>query len=196
MDPQLIPQVTPQAGTAAIPSEIPVSADELYATYLQEERVKNIISQISPDNQLLEIQWRIKGYIKNPVTQQWDKIEKDAPEPHPLLVSRFISYLSSVLNQNTTMSNLSSSEINKIMSLIIEWVVDDLDSNSETYGLGDDYTERTRIGHIIFNETFTALKRAQDGMESRRIFKALNVTENLSQVPGKRGLLDYLKVWK
>lgn len=196
MDPQLIPQANPQPATMSVPSEIPVSADELYATYLQEERVKNIISQISPDNQLLEIQWRIKGYIKDPSTQQWKKIDENAKEPSPLLVSRFISYLSSILNQNTTMSNLSSTEINKIMRLVIEWVVDDLDSNSETYDLGDDYTERTRIGHILFNETFAALKRAQDGMESRRIFKALNVTESLSPVQRKRGLLDTLKVWK
>jgi len=198
MQPQFIPpeyQASPPQ-TAMMPSEIPVSADEVYASYLQEERVKNVISQISPDNQLREIQWRIKGYLFDPLTQQWKKIEKDALEPHPMLVSRFISYLSSLLNQNTTLSNLSSSEINRLMRLVIQWIVDDLDSNSEIYELGEDYTERTRIGHIILNETFTALKRAQNGMESRRIFKALNVTENLSQLPQKKGLLDALKVWK
>jgi len=190
----IIPQ--PQTQAISAPTEIPVTADELYATYLQEERVKNVISQISPDNQLLEIQWRIKGYIKNPVTQQWEKIAEDAPEPHPVLISRFISYLSAILNQNTTLSNLSSIEINKVMKLVIEWTVDELDSNAELYELETDYTERTRIGHILFNETFFALKRAQNGQESKRIFKSLNVTENLSQMPKKRGLLDHLKVWK
>lgn len=191
----LIPQPMQQP-IQAVPQEVPVTSDELYATYLQEERIKNILTQISPDNQLMEIQWRIKGYIRNPVTQQWEKIDKDGREPHPLLVSRFISYLSSVLNQNTTMSNLSSVEINKIMKLAIEWIVDDLKSNAEVYGLKDDYTERTRVGHIILNETFIAMKRAQDGMESRRIFKSLMMTENFSPAEKKRGLLDYLKVWK
>ena len=41
-----------------------------------------------------------RGYIKNPVTRQWEKLSNTA-EPSPILVSRFISYLSSILNQNT-----------------------------------------------------------------------------------------------
>lgn len=194
MQPSLIPQ--DQTQQVATPTEIPVTADELYATYLQEERVKNIISQISPDNQLLDLQWRIKGYIKNPVTQQWEKTNAKAPEPHPLLVARFISYLSSILNQNMSLSNLSSMEINKIMKSVIEWTIDDLRSNSEIYDIKNDYAERTRLAHILWNSTFATMKRALNGMESRRVFKALNVTENLSQLPKKRGLLDYLKVWK
>lgn len=196
MPPSLIPQPQAQPMQQAVPQEVPVTADELYATYLQEERVKNIISQISPDHQLVEIQWRIKGYIKNPLTNQWDKIDKNAVEISPLLVARFISYLSSLLNQNVTMSNLSTEEINKIMKLVIEWTIDDLRSNSLIYKIGNDYAERTRVCHILWNNAFTAMKRAQNGMESRRIFKALNVTENLAQTPTKRGLLDYLKVWK
>lgn len=197
MQPSILPQTPQQQGQqTAVPSEIPVTADEVYATYLQEERVKNIIAQISPDNQLLDIQWRIKGYLKDPVTQQWKKVDPDAPELSPLLVSNFISYLASILNQNTTMSNFSSSEINRIMKLVIEWTIDDLDTNADIYNIGDNYPERTRIAHILWNNTFAALKRAQNGMESRRIFRALNVTENLSQAPGKKGILDYLKVWK
>jgi len=166
---------------------------EAYASELQ-ERIKNLIAQISPDNQLIEIQWRIKGYIKNPETDTWEKIDEKGEEISPVLVSRFISYLSSILNQNTTLSNLSSMEINKIMRLIIEWVVDDLDSHAEDYNLKEDYTERTRIGHILLNNTFLVMKRAQNGMESRRIFNALNVSENLTSTPQqKRGIWEGLK---
>ena len=197
--PSIIPQQQSsiQSQQIAVPQEVPVSADELYATYLQEERVKNVISQISPDNQLLDIQWRIKGYVKNPLTQQWEKVGGDeTKEISPLLVSRFISYLSSLLNQNVTLSNLSGPEINSIMNLVIEWTIDDLRSNSTIYNIGNDYSERTRVCHILWNNVFTAMKRALNGMESRRIFRALSVTENMGQTPNKRGLLDYLKVWK
>ncbi len=179
-----------------IEGEVPVKSDELYAAQIQEDRIKNLIYQISPDHQLLELQWRIKGYIKNPATGLWSKLNKDSPEPSPLLVSRYISYLSGILNQNTTLSNLSSGEINNIMKLIIEWLVDDLDANSEIYDLGKDYSERTRIGSLLLNTTFMVLKRAQNGMESRRIFKALSVTENLSAMPQQGGLKEALKFWK
>lgn len=172
------------------------NSDEYYAANIQEDRVKNLIEQISPDVQLMELQWRIRGFIKDPYTEEWVKIIKDAPEPHPLLVSRYISMLSSFLNQNASLSNLSSMEINRLMKRLIEWLVDDLDSNSENYGLKYDYTERTRIGDIILANTFFTLKRAMDGSESRRIFKALNVTESLNRQPQKSGMLDSLKFWK
>lgn len=177
--------------------QIQKTSDDVYASQLQEEKIRNVLEQIAPDNQLLDLQWRIKGYIRNPVTKMWEKVDKNAPEPDPILVSRYISYLSSILNQNTTLSNYSSSEINQVMKLVIEWLSDDLKSNGEKYGLGSDYSERTRIGHIILNETFAALKRAQNGMESRRIFSALNVHEALGQYGQKKGgITDALKFWK
>lgn len=176
--------------------EVPVSQDEVYATALQEQRVTNIISQISPEHQLIEIEMRIKGYRKDHRKNRWVKIDENAPEPHHLLVSRFMAYLSSILNQNTTLSNLSDLQINRIMKLVIEYIVDDIDTNATTYGIASDYTERTRIGHIILNSVFFVLSRALNGQEARRMWKTLSLTESLDQPQQKKGLLDSLKVWK
>ncbi len=96
--------------------------DDIYASHQQKERVENLVDQISPDHQLMDLQWRIKGYIKDPVSKMWVKINEKSPEINPILVSRYISYLSSILNQNTTLSNYSSDEINRIMSLLIKWI--------------------------------------------------------------------------
>ena len=178
------------------PERKPTSED-VYASQIQEDRVKNVLQQIAPDNQLMDLQWRIKGYIKDVNSGNWNKIEKDAPEPHPILVSRYISYLSSILNQNTTFSNYSSQEINSVMGLVIKWLVDDLDSNAEVYGLEEDYTERSRIGMIMLNSTFSSFKRSLNGAESRRIFKSLNMRESLSgENENKGGLKQALSFWK
>lgn len=182
-----------------MPQNIPhsIESDNLYAAQIQEERIKNLVEQISPDNQLMDLQWRIKGYIKDAKTRQWQKIDRESKEISPVLVSKYISYLSSIMNQNTTLSNLSSNEINAIMYLVIEWLVDDMDSNAEIYGFKNNYSERTRIGHIILTQTFLALKRSQNGMESRRIFKALNVHESLNSNTQQRGgMLEAFKFWK
>ena len=112
---------------------VPVSQDEMAATLIQEERIRNILSQINPDNQLFEIEMRIKGYRKDMNSNAWVKIDVAMKEPSPLLVGRYISYLSSLLNQNTSISNLSENQINKLMKLVIEYIVDDLDSNAEEY---------------------------------------------------------------
>jgi hypothetical protein len=175
---------------------VPVSPNELYANAMQEDKVKNIIAQLDPDNQLREIEMRIKGYKKNMLTQDWEKIDEDAPEPPKLLVSKFISYLGSFMNQNLTQSNLSEDQVNKIMKLVIEYISDELDSNEELYNLKDNYTEKTRIGDIIIVSTFAVLSRALNGQEAKRMWKALSLTESYSSAPPKNKMIEALKFWK
>lgn len=177
-------------------TEVPVHPNEIYAGELQEERIRNLISQTSPDNQVEEIEWRIKGYKRDTYTRQWKKIDDNLKEPPAELIVNYISYLASLLNENTRLTNLSSAEINALMKIVIHWIRDDLQVNGrKEYGL--DYTQMTKIGHIILNETFMVLKRAQNGMESQRIFKALSLNENINAgMPKKAGMLDTFKFWK
>lgn len=182
--------------TADTYQSVPVSQDELYANYIQEERIKNILSQLDPENQLKEIEMRIRGYKKNMITTEWEKIDPDSPEPPRLLVSRFISYLSSIMNQNTTQGNLSERQVNSIMKLSIEYISDELDSNADIYDLENNYTERTRIGHIILNSIFFVLSRALNGQEARRMWKSLSLNESFTQTPQKNRLAEAFKFWK
>lgn len=175
---------------------VPVSQDELYANAIQEERVKNIIAQLDPDNQLKEIEMRIRGYKKNYFTQEWEKIDPDTPEPPKLLVMRFISYLSSIMNQNTTQGNLSEQQVNKLMWQTIEYISDELDANAQIYNLENNYTERTRIGHIILNSVFFVLSRALNGQEARRMWKSLSLNESFNTSPPKSKFGEALKFWK
>jgi len=175
---------------------VPVSSDELYANVIQEDKIKNIISQLDPENQLKEIEMRIRGYKKNVLTTEWEKIDPDSPEPPRLLIMRFISYLSSIMNQNTTQSNLSEQQVNAIMKLIIGYVGDELDSNAALYNLENNYTERTRIGHIILNSCFFVLNRALNGQEAKRMWKAMSLNESFNTTPQKSKLGESLKFWK
>ena len=198
---EVSPDALPQTGQPII-QQVPVSSDEIYANAMQEDRVRNIISQISPDNQLYDIEMRIRGYRKDVQTGGWAKIDPRAPEPNHLLVSRYISYLGSLMNQNTSLTNLSAMQINKIMARTIEYLTDDMDANSEEYGLSRNYTERSRIGYIILNATFMVINRALNGMESRRLWRSLSLTEGsaLGGQPQKKGMFgqlgDAIKFWK
>jgi len=175
---------------------VPISQDELYAHAIHEEKIKNIISQLDPENQLKEIEMRIRGYKKNGYSGEWEKIDPDSPEPPRLLISRFISYLSSFMNQNTTQSNLSETQINALMKLVIDYVSDELDSNADLYGLENNYTERTRIGHILLNSIFFVLNRSLNGQEAKRMWKALSLNESYTGNEGKNKLTESLKFWK
>lgn len=171
-------------------------ANALYADNAREEKITNILAQINPDNLLADIEYRIKGYKKNTLSGQWEKIDKSSKDINANLVADFMSFLSSVLNQNTSMSNFSATEINSIMEHIIEFIADALTTNDQKYGLVGDYQEMSRIGNIISMTVFSVLKRAQNGMEARRIFSALKINETLTQAPQNKSLTDALKFWK
>lgn len=168
----------------------------LYADMLREDKVTNIISQISPENLLEEIEHRIRGEKKNAFTKQWSPINPEGTPISDELVANFMSFLGAILNQNTALSNFSSGEINNLMEVIIEWIRDDLTDNDKRYGLVGRYTEMHRIGHIICMTCFTVFKRAQNGMEARNMWKALKVHETSSPTQPKKGIADALKFWK
>lgn len=174
----------------------PVRSDEIYANIMQEDRVKNIISQTSPDNQLIEISWRLKGYAKDS-NGVWVKIDENSITLNPLLVSRYVSFLSSIMQDSGRFTNLSEIQINNMMGNIIDYLTDDLDDNAEEYGLTDKYTERTRIGMMILYNTFFVLNRSLNGTEAKRIWSMMSVNEVNNTNPNQnKGMLDKLKFWK
>lgn len=209
-----MPQSMPQGYAETVASQ-PVSQDEMYATLIQEERVKNLIQQVSPQSQLHDIRMLIRGYYRNESKGIWEKIDPQSEEPNGLMVSRFISYLGSILNHNTTLGNLSETQINRIMGLVINYISDDLEANAEIYALGtfheykylDDrikkdviikkfvpnYTEWTRIGHIMLNSVFMVLCRALNGAEARRMWGSIAMNESLSPQQSKGGITDFLR---
>lgn len=183
-------------GDYVINQSQPVKSDEIYAELMQEERVKNTISQTSPDNQLEEIEYRIKGYKRNSTTRQWEKINKTGKqEISDILVERYMAHLSSIVNDGTRYGNFSAQQINAIMKFMIEWLKSDMTIHADLYGLKGDYSERTRIGLIILNYTFSVLSRCQDGRESSKIWKALQLNENMNpnMPPQQQGIFGKLK---
>ena len=179
--------------------------NSLYADQMREEKVTNIIQQLNPDNLVEDIEHRIRGEKKNRYTKEWEKINPDSTKViSNLMIENYMSFLSSLLNQNTSLSNFSSGEINNLMNMIVEYIRDDLSDNADNYGFivqderGNytiDFNEMTRIGMIICGTTFSVLKRAQNGMEARRIFGALKVNESVNQTSQKKGIMEALKFW-
>ena len=168
----------------------------LYAENMREEKIANVIAQLDPQNLLDEIEHRLRGEKFNKITQQWEAIGNISISINEKLISRFMSFLGAVLNQNTTLSNYSLNEINNRMELVIEYIRDDLTDNDVEYNLEGNYTEMTRIGMIICETVSSVFRRALNGMESRRIFNALKVTESLTSAPQRQTMKEALQFWK
>jgi len=180
--------------------------NSIYADSMREERINNIIQQLNPDNLVEDIEHRIRGEKRNRYSKEWEPINPNSlKRVSDLLIENYISFLSSLLTQNTSLSNFSAGEINNLMMMIVEHIRDDLSDNAENYGFITldnycnriiDFNEMNRIGMIICGTTFAVFKRAQNGMEARRIFSSLKVSESLNQADNKKGLIDSLKFWK
>lgn len=164
----------------------------VYADWLKEGKISNIIEQLDPDTLLIDIERRIRGYKKDMFTKQWLKPKNQVINEKCII--RFMSFLGSILNKNTTFSNYTPQEVNNIMELIIDYVADDLETNADDYGMTNNYTEMTRIGNIICLSVFSCLKRAVDGMEARRFFNSLTLKGDI-QPEQKKGFLESLKFW-
>lgn len=59
-----------------------------------------------------------------------------------------------------------------------------------------DYHEMTRVFDIICQEIFAVYKRALNGQESNRIFKALKVTESNNPNQNKKSFSEAIQFWK
>ena len=211
--------------------------NSVYADSMREEKIRNVIAQLNPELLLTEIEHRIRGEKKNHYTEQWESIKKEGQLVSEELVQNYVSFLNVYLTQNSSLSNFSPEEINNIMSVVIEYIRDDLSDNSERYGftkkrvikikkmaklitpktnsegmttmietlveieqevpIGEevtDFDQMNKIGHIVCQSTFSVLKQAQNGMLASRVFKALRVSESLSE-GGQKSKLDFLKFW-
>ncbi|KKL76492.1 hypothetical protein LCGC14_2044330, partial [marine sediment metagenome] len=97
--------------------DVPVDQAGLqsYPSYQADKRMDSILEQINPDNLIVEIEHRIKGFRKDTLTKQWVAISGKQKVISEELVANFVSFLSSFLTNNTTLSNFSDKEINRIM---------------------------------------------------------------------------------
>ncbi len=186
----------PPQGMGEHMPQYPVSSDELYAAQINEDKIKNIISQISPSNQVEDIEMRIRGYKKNFETGEWELIHKRNETISDLLISRYVAFLGSIMNLNTTLGNLSPAQVTSIMKQTIQWVVDDIDNHAEEYGIGQDFSERTRVCDIILNSTFFCLNRSLNGIEARRFWSSLSLSESSSMNPNNNPKSEWWKFWK
>ena len=174
--------------------QIDNSPDTIYADNLREEKIANIISQLDPDNVLTDMEHRLRGE-KKVSGNNWIPIYQNKKPVSEELISDAISFAGAFINQSTVMGNLSTDEINGIMSqIVIPTVRDSLIVKAKDYGIDEQYQEWSRIGHIICASIFIVLKRSWKGSESNKIFRMLKVTENVGGTK-KNKLRDNLKFW-
>lgn len=174
----------PQGGSSPYPMH-------MNQEFMQEEKIRNFISQTSPSITLQSINYILQGYVYDQSKEAWLKISDGVPDRVRL---DFLQFITPDLSEDVRMTNLSKDQINSLMYFIIEWVTDYLDIVADEEGLGEE--QMTKIGLIILKSVYYTLLRAQNGMESGRIFRSLKMGETLSPQMHPQQKEPWYKFWK
>lgn len=170
-------------------------SDEIYSGIIQERKIENILEQLNPERLIVEIEFRLKGYKKNQFSRKWELIGLKEKQVSDELVSDILSILSGLLTNNTSVSNYTTDEINRIMATLIRGLIDIIREKSEVYNLEDNYAERDRVMLICLSTVFSTLKRAQGGLESKRLFASTQIKDPFPMnQPQKGGLAKLFNI--
>lgn len=176
--------------------------EDEYASVLREERVRTLLTEIDPSNQVESIIYRLRGFRYDKIAEMWVK-RNNSPQISENFIGKVEAILSEELSLNTTFSNLQTSDVNKMMEFFIDILISDVTVHgrdyeviidSKRFNLADDHNLKELVLGIIFSAVYKSLRRAINGTEARRFFGSLRMNETISPPRSqKAGFLESIK---
>ena len=164
--------------------------------YTPENTVDNILAQIDPSQIIDNLDHALKGEIYNKEKGAWELNPSGKAMVNDACRGSVISYLTGLLTNNTTMSILQPNDLSNIMESVIETITKRFVVNLEEFGFvppGPGYEEgrycnqgtpdtarMTQVSNLVYTVVFLTLSRAIAGMESKKVFGSLSMTDNLN----------------
>ena len=171
------------------------SSDEEYAGAIREEKIRTLISEIDPSQNVEPIIMRLRGYRFNRQAELWERSDKALIVSDNFVVK--VEYiLSNELSLNTTFGNLQPNDVNRMMEFLIETLTNDVIEHGQNYSVtynqkevkfSDDHATKEIILNEIFSSVYKALRRSINGKESERFFRSLRMNETISPPKNERG---------
>ena len=106
------------------------------------------------------------------------------------------SYVTGIMNNNSTMGTISQTQLGFLMESVIEDLGKEFVCNLERFGFvskGDgfdngvyenkgtpDSSRMSSVSNMIIRAVFSCYTRSLNGMESRKMWSSLNMTDNLN----------------
>ena len=169
----------------------PIPIGNIQQSLMQEDRVKNFISQTSPSATLQSINYILQGYVYDQNKEEWIQVADGIPDKVRL---DFLQFVTPDLSEDVRMTNLNSDQINAIMESTIEWIVDYLDIIADEEQLQEE--QMSKIGWILIKSVFYTILRAQAGVERSQIFRSLKMGDTLSPQMPMQKQESWWKFWK
>jgi len=170
--------------------------------YSPESAIDNIVSQIDPAMIIDNLDHALKGEIFNKEKGIWEMNASGKRLVNDSCRGAVISYVTGILTNNTTMSIVQEKSLSLIMESVIETINKLFVVNLEEFGFvppgigydkglyenkgTPDTARMTEVSNMIYTVCFLTLSRALGGMESKKIFSSLSMTDNMGYGGGQQ----------
>lgn len=164
--------------------------------YTPEGSISNIVGQIDPQGIVDNINHSLKGEFYDKEKCMWILNPTKEPLVNDACRGFVISYITGVMNNNSTMAIITQQQLGFLMESVIEEVGKEFVCNLEKFGFvkpgigfnnkcydnkgTPDSSRMSSVCGIIFRAVFSCYTRSINGMESKKIFSSLNMTDNLN----------------
>ena len=168
-------------------------------TYTPEMAISNIVGQIDPATIIDNLNHSLKGEFFDKEKGLWIMNPSGVPLVNNDCRGFIISYITGIMNNNSTMAIISQQQLGFIMETIIEELGKEFVCNLERFGFvppGVGYENKcyenkgtpnssrmSSVCGIVFRQVFSCYTRSLNGMESKKIFSSLRLTDALDFNP-------------
>ena len=178
------------------PQGYPQEEHGMPVSYSSEGAISNVVSQIDPSTIINNLDHALAGEFFNDKTNSWEINKSGKSLVNAACRGAIVSYVTGILNNNSTLSIISQVQLGFIMEGVVESITRMFVSNLEQYGFvppgmgyengvymnrgTPDSARMTMVSNMIYSTLFLTLSRALNGMESRKIFSSLSLNDSMN----------------
>ncbi len=167
--------------------------------YTPEGSISNIVGQIDPATIVDNMNHALKGEFFDKEKGLWIMNPSGVPLVNDACRGFIISYITGVMNNNSTMAIITQQQLGFLMESIIEDIGKEFVCNLERFGFvphgagyksgcfenkgTPDSPRMSSVSNMIIRAMFSCYTRSLNGMESKKIFSSLRMTDGLDYNP-------------
>lgn len=170
--------------------------EQMMPMFTPEGSISNIVGQIDPSTIVDNLNHALKGEFFDKERGMWVMNPSNQPLVNDACRGFIISYVTGVLNNNSTMATITQQQLGFLMESVIEDLGKEFVCNLERFGFvppgrgfkqglyenkgSPDSSRMSSITGMVYRAIFTCYTRSINGMESRKIFSSLRMTDGLN----------------
>ena len=167
--------------------------------YTPEGSISNIVGQIDPSTIIDNLNHSLKGEFFDKELGVWKMNPSNVPLVNDACRGFIISYVTGIMNNNSTMAIIKEQQLGFLMESVIEEMGREFVCNLERFGFvpkGPGYdagryenkgtpesSRMSSVSGMVFRAVFSCYTRSLNGMESKKIFSSLNMSDGLNFNP-------------